>query len=397
VKKIQKGEKGEKIKMTKKQIGVKKATKKNQKARNQKKENNQNQNQNQNENILKKISEQITKKLKIETAPKHIEEIISAVKTTDNFWQVVSISQKPIPVVAEATKILKDAGFIKFEDGKIKTTEKIDQDFKYIPPFPSNLICSSCEGRGVNIKNTGIYEKFYEIQKTRPKPIQKYDQGNITPESTVARIALMLKRGDVSNKKIIVLGDDDLVGIALGLTGLPADVLVLDIDERLIDFTNRVAKENNLKVRAEVFDLRKPLPKEFKSKFDVFVTDPPEAKKAFKTFLQKGIWTLKDKGSAGYIGMTLIDSSLAKWRELQKIIIDSGATITDIIRSFNKYETWDYHENTVAWKIAPVKSPQDNIWYSSCMVRIEMVKPPKSQNLVLKDKDIYVDTESTTT
>jgi hypothetical protein len=31
------------------------------------------------------------------------------------------------------------------------------------------------------------------------------------------------------------------------------------------------------------------------------------------------------------------------------------------------------------------------------MVRIEMVKPPKAQNLVLKDKDIYVDTESTTT
>jgi hypothetical protein len=37
VKKIQKGKKGEKIKMTKKQIGVKKAAKKNQKARNQKK------------------------------------------------------------------------------------------------------------------------------------------------------------------------------------------------------------------------------------------------------------------------------------------------------------------------------------------------------------------------
>ena len=395
MKKSQKRKKKEKeIKKTKKQtyVGAKKTSGRNKKVNDQKESN-----QNQNENILKKISVQITKKLKIETAPKHIEEIISAVKTTDNFWQVVSISQKPIPVVAEAIKILKDVGFINFEDGKIKTTEKIDKDFKYILPFPSNLICSSCEGRGVNIKNTGIYEKFYEIQKTRPKPIQKYDQGNITPESTVARIALMLKRGDVSNKRIIVLGDDDLVGIALGLTGLPADVLVLDIDDRLIEFTNNVAKENNLNVRAEVFDLRKPLPEELKGKFDVFVTDPPEAKKAFKIFLQKGIWTLKDKGSAGYIGMTLIDSSLMKWRELQKIIIDSGATITDIIRSFNKYETWDYHENTVAWKIAPVKSPQDNIWYSSCMVRIEMVKPPKAQNLLLKDKDIYVDTESTTT
>jgi predicted methyltransferase len=349
------------------------------------------------EDILQKIANYITKKLNIQTSPKHIEEIISAIKTTNNFWQIVGISQKPIPIVAEAVNILKDEGYVNFEDGKIIETEKIGEKFKYILPFQSHLVCQTCDGRGLNFKNTGIYDKFFEIQKNRPKPIQKYDQGNITPESTVARIALMLVRGDVSNKKIIVLGDDDLVGIALGLTGLPSEVLVLDIDERLIEFTNKVAKEHNLNVRAEVFDLRKPLPKDFKAKFDVFVTDPPEAKKAFKIFLQKGIWTLKDKGSVGYIGMTLIDSSLAKWRELQKIIIDSGAVITDIIRDFNKYEIWDYHQNTVAWKIAPVKSPPDNIWYSSCMVRIEMIGKPKAQNLTLKDKDIYIDTESTTT
>jgi hypothetical protein len=31
------------------------------------------------------------------------------------------------------------------------------------------------------------------------------------------------------------------------------------------------------------------------------------------------------------------------------------------------------------------------------MVRIEMIGKPKAQNLTLKDKDIYIDTESTTT
>ncbi|MCS7212969.1 MAG: bis-aminopropyl spermidine synthase family protein [Candidatus Calescibacterium sp.] len=344
-----------------------------------------------------KIAKSVEKKTKIKTYPKVIEDIISSIKATGNFWQVVRISQRPIPVVAETVRILEKEKLIQIYDGEIKTTEEFGELFKRIPKFQFDFTCSECDGRGINIKTIGIYDEFAEIRKKAPKPVQEYDQGNITPESTIGRISLMRIRGDVAGKKIIVLGDDDLVGIALGLTRMPDEVLVLDIDKRLIDFTNDIAKERNLPVHAEVFDLREPLPKKLKAKFDVFVTDPPEAKKPFVIFIQKGIWTLKGEGCSGYIGMTLIDSSVPKWAELQSIILKSGGAITDIIRDFNKYDIWDYHQNTVAWKLAPAKSPADSIWYTSAIVRIEIVRKANVKNEKLKLKQMYVDIESTTT
>ncbi len=346
---------------------------------------------------LTKISAEVEKKTGVKTSPKAIEDIISAIKTSENFWQIVRFSQKPIPTVAETLKILKRLRYVDFKDDKVIPQEKLNQKYSNILPYSKELICPQCEGKGININSLGILEEFLEIHKYRPKPIQEYDQGNIDPASTVGRVALMKLRNDISGKKIIILGDDDLVGIALGLTMLPQDVLVLDIDKRLIDFTNKIAQEKKLPVRAEVFDLRKKLPDSLKGKFDVLVTDPPEAKKPFKIFIEKGIWSLKGPGSAGYIGMTLIDSSVSKWAELQKFVIDAGAVITDIIRDFNKYEIWEYHTKTLAWKLAPVKSQFDQPWYSSAIVRLELVKKPKVKNEILKEKDIYVDIESTTT
>lgn len=348
-------------------------------------------------NFLQKAAKYIEKKTKIKTYPKVIEDIISAAKTTGNFWQIVRISQRPIPVVAETLKLLGKEKFVELSDNEVKVIDENIEKLNKISPYRSEIICAECDGTGINLKSIGIYDDFLEIRKKAPKPIQEYDQGNITAESTVRRVALMRARGDITGKKIIVLGDDDLVGIALGLTKLPESVLVLDIDKRLIEFTNSIAKEKGIPVKAEVFDLRNPLPKEIKAKFDTFVTDPPEAKKPFIIFIQKGIWSLKGEGSTGYIGMTLIDSSVPKWAELQNIIIKSGGAITDIIRDFNKYDIWDYHQKTLAWKLAPVKSPLDSIWYTSAMVRIEIVKKTKVQNKKLKLKDMYIDNESTTT
>lgn len=346
---------------------------------------------------LEKISKEVEKKTKIRTHPKTVEDIISAIKLSGNFWQIVRFSQRPIPVVAETIRLLEREQILRVIDEEVELSKTGEPQIDRIPPFPADAICHHCDGRGVDIRSIGIYDEFLSIRKIAPKPIQKYDQGNITPESTVARVVLMRLRGDIAGKRIIILGDDDLVGIALGLTRMPSEVLVLDIDDRLVDFTNRISAEKKLAVRAQVFDLRYPLPKDLKENFDVFVTDPPEAKKLFTAFIQKGIWTLKGEGCVGYIGMTLIDSSTQKWSELQSTILKSGAAITDIIRDFNKYDIWDYHKNTLAWKIAPVKSPLTSVWYTSAMVRIEMVRKAKVENRKLPLKDMYIDKESTTT
>ncbi|NJE13887.1 bis-aminopropyl spermidine synthase family protein, partial [Thermococcus sp. LS2] len=72
------------------------------------------------------------------------------------------------------------------------------------------------------------------------------------------------------------------------------------------------------------FDLRKPLPDYALRKFDTFITDPPETVDAIRVdairaFVGRGIATLKGPGCAGYFGITRRESSLDKWRDIQKL------------------------------------------------------------------------------
>ena len=58
------------------------------------------------------------------------------------------------------------------------------------------------------------------------------------------------------------------------LVGLPREVVVLEIDGRIIDFVNDAAKKHNLKLRGCRYDIRVPLTADFAKNFDVFVCDP---------------------------------------------------------------------------------------------------------------------------
>lgn len=82
--------------------------------------------------------------------------------------------------------------------------------------------------------------------KERPEAIQDFDQGYVTPESTLARVALAWNWGDLEGKEVLVLGDDDLTGLAAALTGLPKRVVVLDADPRIVRFLERAAKAEGL-------------------------------------------------------------------------------------------------------------------------------------------------------
>ncbi|MEO0250808.1 MAG: bis-aminopropyl spermidine synthase family protein, partial [candidate division WOR-3 bacterium] len=52
-----------------------------------------------------------------------------------------------------------------------------------------------------------------------------------------------ISHGDLDGKSIALIGDDDLLSIALALAGLPSNITVLDIDERLGEFIKKVSKD----------------------------------------------------------------------------------------------------------------------------------------------------------
>ncbi|MEM2251390.1 MAG: bis-aminopropyl spermidine synthase family protein [Candidatus Hadarchaeales archaeon] len=269
-----------------------------------------------------------------------------------------------------------------YDEGKISTDgkyiylkEKIEAD-----GF-SSIVCPKCDGRRVLPKNHVFIEKrFKRLLRDRPKPEVKFFQGYMRPEDVLARIALMDMYGDVEGKSIILIGDDDLVSLALALTGLPERIVVLDIDERLGEFMRKALREDGVKsVEFIHHDVAEPLPKDLRRKFDVFVTDPLETVSGLKAFLCRAACALKPTDSAGYFGLTTLEASPKKWLWVQGLLYRMNLAITDAVREHSSYPTQDYHigfpyEEPILKKLKfKYELPPDVSWYKSTFFRAEAV------------------------
>jgi predicted methyltransferase len=349
--------------------------------------------------ILEQIAAEAEEKTQVPAYPRSVEKVIASVMSSPNFWKIVDLSDEPLPLVAEILKILKERDLVVFEGNQILLTEAGAELARKlgIEPFASHR-CPTCKGRGIVIDGSlkEAYEKFLKIQENRPPAIHQFDQGYVTPENTFARVALADDRGDLRGKDVIVLGDDDLMSIALALSGLPRKVTILEIDERLVNFIKQVSDEYNLNIDARVHDLRQPLPEDVVGAYDTFFTDPPETVEAIKAFVGRGVATLKGPRCAGYFGVTRRESSVDKWRRIQEVLINMGLVITDLLHNFNEYVNWDYYQEMRGWQLTPVKEPPKEIWYRSTQFRVETVRGFKGFNEPIVG-DIYNDAESSTT
>jgi len=248
-----------------------------------------------------------------------------------------------------------------------------------------------------------VLDKFKEIAVDRPKAIPEYDQGYVEEEVTVMRTVYLYQRGDLEGKRIVLIGDDDLTGIALSLTGMPESVTVLEADERIVDYTNKIARKLNLNnLKAYIYDVRKPLPKEMQRSFDVFITDPVETLEGFTLFISRGVGALRGEGSSGYFGISYVEASFKKWYRLHTRLYQMNLVITDIIPHFQRYML-DVHDilnkgyRIVKETGLELREPDVN-WYNSAFYRVELVDEPKpyySPNTELNlGRELYFDDEA---
>jgi len=321
-----------------------------------------------------------------------LDRIVGSIQKSSNFWKIVELSRQPLPVVVKVLKSLMDSGDLMVEDEKIVFTGKGSEDNIYGALDFDESKCKMCKGRGIDFdRYRDLLEEFSVIVKNRPSALKEFDQGFVSEETTVARVALMHRWGDIDRKDIMIIGDDDLLSIALWLTGMPRRITVLEIDKRLTSFIRDIAGG---RVEVMEYDVRKPLPQDLMGSFDVFFTDPTESLEGFKLFSLRGMLSLRNE-SSGYFGLTRVEASLNKWYEIQRFIHECGFVITDIIDDFNHYQDWDYYMDTKAYSIAPVKTRPVSYWYKSSQLRIERVLDRELDNPALNGF-IYVDDESST-
>lgn len=346
---------------------------------------------------LKQIAEDVSTKTKIIVSRKDLERFFGALGLTKLPWELADLSDFPVPAVFEAIRALQKMGLVTCSDKGISLTANGKNIAKLLHPVV-DMSCKDCEGRGIGLEEfPDITRRFHKIQKHRPQPLRRFDQGYVTPNSTISRFALAYERGDIVGKNIIILGDDDLISIVLGLSRLPRKITVVEIDKRLTDFIFQTGKKEGFEVEVKALDLRRPIPKEYLGKYDTFFTDPPETVKAADAFIGRGISTLREPGSAGYFGFTRREASLTKWHEIQKVLLKYKIVFTDIIHNFNEYVNWGYEEETRAWRLSPIKVKPKKNWYRSALYRFETLKGFKGNQRDYKEENIYEDHESSTT
>ena len=349
--------------------------------------------------MIRELWQAVTQRTEIPLTERDLERALGALLASGDLWEVIAASEVPMMALCPLLELLQERGLLEITDGHLHLTsagEEVAQEAGIAPP--PRLRCPRCGGRGLDLESpelARLLQEFRELVRERPGAVQQFDQGYVTPETAVARVAALWANGDLEGKRIIVLGDDDLTGLALALTGKAKRILTIDIDKRILEFTARIAQERGLEIETAQQDLRRPLPKDWLKNFDTFITDPPESKAGLEGFLKRGLQCLAGPGSAGYFGLTRLEASLHKWHEVQRFLLDQGAVITALIPRFNEYENWEYLERMRSWEHLPVKRPPAGIWYRSALYRLELLRSPALPNDPLPE-NLFDDAEAAT-
>jgi len=299
-------------------------------------------------------------------------------------WDLLERSDRTLIESISALNHLYKEGLIDEDKGVFYLTEKGKQSVNSKELRYEARICGVCGGKRI-IAETGfkdLLESFRDIVKERPQPTLDHFQGYMLAEDVVARVALMHHYGDVSGKSIALIGDDDLLSVALALTHLPSRITVLDIDKRLGEFITKVNTKYGFNIEYVEYDVSNPLPKTLVSRFDVFSSEPLETLSGLKAFLIRGITCLRSDG-VGYFGLTLHEASLRKWLKTQRLLSKMKCVITDIIQGFSSYpmdySTVNYEKFAYNLGFQIKKNPGVN-WYKSALLRFEVLNSNLTQN-----------------
>ncbi|REK74761.1 bis-aminopropyl spermidine synthase family protein [Paenibacillus paeoniae] len=180
----------------------------------------------------------------------------------------------------------------------------------------------------------------------RPTVDVRIDQSKCTPETSLRRAILCLKQHSLIGKRILCIGDDDLVSVAIGLLlqrlfpsgGHTATTIdVMDIDDRFIRYIEEVAKEYHLPIHCHRVDFREQLPLKLCGQYDAFFTDPPYTLQGMSLFVSRGIQAMKRiKGLP--IFLSFAHKSPTFMLAMQREFVRMGLTVCANFPHFNEYE-----------------------------------------------------------
>ena len=209
------------------------------------------------------------------------------------------------------------------------------------PELRQQILSDSLEKINL-IKNPdfkNLKSDLFAALSLRPSPDRTLDQFYATPATTLRRARKLAQMGDIYQRHLAFLGDDDFTSIAVALTRQAASITLFEIDDRLINLIQDISNRLNLDITVVKQDLKKSFDPKYLHSFDTVFTDPPYTSDGITLFLNRAVELLTPQFTSR-LYLCYGNSDRARERELliQKIISDFAFLIHSKYFHFNFYQ-----------------------------------------------------------
>jgi predicted methyltransferase/DNA-directed RNA polymerase subunit RPC12/RpoP len=272
----------------------------------------------------------------------------------------------PVPVTAAVRGELERAGLVARTPGGVALSAAGQTLVREVLGLATreDPLCPTCSGRRIYVDPVrweSLLARLEEVHRRNPAVDTTLDQSHGTPETALRRALAMVREGALEGRDVLILGDDDLVSVAIGLLAAPrppvtlspphADdgeiggqgdgvktrrLTVVDIDPRFLSHIAAAGRELGFPVETVEHDLREPLPEELRAAFDTVETDPPYTLAGLRLFLARGLEALRPGGGRDLF-LSYAPRDPDGQRALLAACVDLGLAPYSVLPDFNRY------------------------------------------------------------
>lgn len=188
-----------------------------------------------------------------------------------------------------------------------------------------------------------VGERLTRIAAAAPAPRVEVDQMHCTVATKLRRVLFMNDSGALVNRRVLLLGDDDLISVTMhhfaqhcDLGAWLKELVVVDIDTAVLEYSRAQLVNAGFPVTFVQHDLRQPLPRDLTDRADTIFTDPPYTQEAAELFLSRAASALAP-GTGRHVFMSFGMKSPQVSLIVQTAITTMGFVVRQLIRNFNEY------------------------------------------------------------
>lgn len=175
-----------------------------------------------------------------------------------------------------------------------------------------------------------VLDAVREVADRRGPADTTIDQAFATPATAARRALVLLPAGALEGRRVLFVGDSDLVSVACAALDVAGELVVVDRDDRLADLLPET-------VTFRDHDLRDPLPDDLRDRFDAVVTDPPFTGAGVELFVSRGLEAL-GKGADRTVLCSVARPDPDRGLDLVERFAGLGLAVRAWLPGWNRYE-----------------------------------------------------------